>query len=67
MKLVRSVAMYTDHTYYGNPIETSTVSLFIDEAVTPEQLAFLKIQQQRRLESMAKNMPHSYWLDEGKK
>ena len=62
MKLIRSVSMHTDHSYHGTPIETSTVTLFANtDVVTPEQMQVLKRQQENKLHSLAKAMPHSYW------
>lgn len=63
MKSVRTIAMYTDHSYYGTPIECSRVTLYVDECVTPEEIEFLKEQQVSRLRSMAKRMPHMYWYE----
>ena len=65
MKTIRTIAMYTDHTYHGKPIEVSRVSLMVDECITPEEIEFLKEQQERKLKSMAKRMPHRYWQNQG--
>ena len=61
MKLIRTIAMHTDHSYYGAPIETSRVELYVDETMTPEAIEIAKENQKMRLHSMAKRMPHSYW------
>ena len=62
MKLIRTIAMYTDHTYHGRPCETSRVTLFInEEMITPEVIDTAKELQEKRLLSMAKRMPHSFW------
>ena len=61
MERIRTIAMHTDHSYHGSPIETSAVTLSVDESVTPEQVEFLKTKQEERLRSLAKRMPHRYW------
>ena len=64
MKLIRTIAMPTDHSYHGTPIETSRVELFISDDIewTPEMIAKIKENQEKKLHSMAKKMPHSYWI-----
>jgi hypothetical protein len=61
MKLVRTIAMHTDHSFYGTPIETSRVTLYCNETLTPAQIEMAKYNQEMKLRSMAKRMPHSYW------
>jgi len=63
MKLLRTVAMNTDHIFYGLPVEVSRVDLFISNDVewTPEMIETSKRCQDEHLRSMAKRMPHSYW------
>jgi len=62
MKLIRSISMYTDHTYHGKPAETSRVDLYCDNVMmTPEQVEIAKHNQDMKLRSMAKRMPCSYW------
>ena len=65
MKLVRTIAMFTDHSYYGKPIETSRVELYVDSFYKPtdEELAMMKKNQEQRLLRMAKRMPHKFWHD----
>jgi hypothetical protein len=55
--------MYTDHTFHGKPIETSRVDLYCDEILTPEQIEIEKHNQDMKLRSMAKRMPHRYWRE----
>lgn len=63
MKLVRSIAMNTDHTYHGTPCEVTRIDLYLDEhLMTPEIVRIAKDNQERRLHEHAKAMPHSYWL-----
>jgi len=60
--LVCSIAMYTDHNYHGEPIETTTIELHVNpDFVTPEQIELLKEIQVKRLHAAAKAMPHKYW------
>mgnify|MGYP001570321252 CR=1 FL=1 len=67
MKLIRTIAAQTDHNYHGEAIETSRVELHCDPSVTPDQIEILKRQQEKRLQSMCKRMPHQYWKkQEGK-
>lgn len=64
MKLIRSIAMNTDHDYYGVPTEVTRVDMYVDEdAATPEVVAKLKRLQVERLHSHAKAMPHRYWQE----
>ena len=63
MKLVRSIAMNTNHSFYGNPMEVTRIDLYMDEDVmTPEAVALAKRLQIERLHHAAKRMPHRYWL-----
>jgi len=63
MKLIRSIAMSTDHNYHGFPAEVTRVDHYISEDVlSPEIEAFLKQEQVRRLHSHAKAMPHVFWM-----
>lgn len=63
MKLIRSIAMNTDHGYHGEPREVTRVDLHMDQDVmTPEAVAIAKRLQVERLHSHAKSMPHRYWL-----
>lgn len=63
MNLIRTISMYTDHDpHTGCPIEVTTVELYCYERfMTPEILSVLKRQQEMRLRSHVKAMPHSYW------
>ncbi|CAB4223455.1 hypothetical protein UFOVP1670_59 [uncultured Caudovirales phage] len=63
MRLIGSIGMPTDHSFYGGVLETSRVDLFISDDVewTPEMLAIAKRDQEMRLRSLAKRMPHRYW------
>ena len=64
MKLIRTIAMHTDYSYHGSPIETSRVELYLDEdMMAPELVAIAKRNQEARLHSMAKRMPHRYWRE----
>ena len=63
MKLIRSIAMETDHDYYGYSTEVTRVDLFLaEEMITPEVVAIAKQLQVERLHHAAKSMPHRYWL-----
>lgn len=66
MKLVRTIAMHTDHDYYGNPVETTAVELYCDERMPPEQVEIAKRNQENRLRAAAKRMPHHFWDGIGK-
>lgn len=61
MKLIRTIATHTDHGYHGTPIETSRVELYCDDSMTTEAIEIAKRNQENKLHSMAKRMPHSYW------
>ena len=62
MKLIRSIAMDTDHTYHGTPCEVTRVDLYISEdVITPDVLRIAKQNQVMRLHEHAKRMPHRYW------
>lgn len=65
MKLVRSIAMFTDHSYHGKPVEISRVDLYMDEHIqfTEDELAVMKENQKQRLLHMAKRMPHKFWQE----
>lgn len=66
MKLLRTIAMYTDHDYHGRPIETSRVELYVDEVMgkpTQEMLDAMYENQRMRLLRMAKRMPHRFWQE----
>jgi len=64
MKLIRVIAMNTDHGFHGNPIEMTRVELYLDEdVITPEVVAIAKQLQEERLHSYAKSMPHRYWIE----
>jgi len=67
MNRIRTITMHTDHSYHGYPIETSRVELYCDESVTPEQIEILKRNQEMKLRSMAKRMPHAYLAKEAGK
>ena len=63
MKLIRSIAMSTDHGFYGKPFEVTRVDLYMEEDVmTPETVALAKRLQVERLHNSVKAMPHRYWL-----
>ena len=63
MKLVRTIAMNTDHDFYANPTEVTRVELYMDpDVMTPEAVEIAKRLQVERLHSMAKAMPHRYQL-----
>lgn len=59
--------MPIDHSFYGRPIEYGFVDLHIsdDIAWTPEMLKVAEQNQEMCLKSMAKRMPHRYWIKEG--
>ena len=57
----RTIGMAIDHTYHGEPIEYGFVRLVCSETVTKEQIEIAERNQQKKLESMAKRMPHSFW------
>lgn len=63
MKLLRTVAMNTDHGFYGTPIEVGRVELYVSDDIewTPAMIETSKRSQGEHLRSMAKRMPHSYW------
>jgi hypothetical protein len=61
MKLVRTIAMHTDHDFYGRPIEVTGVELYCDPDLSPELVEVLKRNQEKRLLSHVKRMPHRYW------
>ena len=65
MRLLRTIAMNTDHGFYGNPIETSRIELYVSDDIvwTPEMIEIAKQHQEERLHSLAKRMPHRYWHD----
>ena len=63
MKLIRSIAMPTDHNYYGYPIEVGAVELWCDESLTAREIEIAKQNQEMKLRSMAKRMPFSYWKE----
>lgn len=66
MKLIRSIAMNTDHTYHGEPIEVTRIDLWMSEEVmTPEAIAEAKKMQVATLHGHAKSMPHRYWQQPG--
>ena len=63
MKIIRTIAMNTDHTYHGTPCEITRVELSMsEEMMTPEIVEIAKRLQVERLHSLAKAMPHRYWL-----
>lgn len=64
-RIYRTTAMFTDHDFYGHPIETTRVTTYISELIewTPELLAALDRQQEMTLHYHAKNMPHRYWRE----
>lgn len=64
-RIYRTTAMFTDHDFYGHPVETTRVTTYISDLVewTPEMLAALDHQQEMTLHYHAKNMPHQYWRD----
>lgn len=64
MKRIRTIAMFTDYSYHSTPIETSRVELYCDESMTPEEIEIAKRNQEMKLQSMAKRMPHRYWQKE---
>lgn len=68
VKHLFSKAMFTDHSYYGNPIEVSRVDVSISDDViwTPEMLAELGHQAEERLHAMVNRMPHRYWKERRK-
>ena len=66
MRLIRSIAMFTDHDYHGRPVETGRVDLFCSEVMTEAQIALTKEMQEIKLHSMAKRMPHDYWRKQKK-
>jgi hypothetical protein len=61
MNLVRTIAMNTDHDVYGHPVETTTVELYCDRRMTPEQVEIAKRNQEKALLATAKRMPHRFW------
>lgn len=63
MKLLRIIAMPTNHNFHGNPTEISRVELWVSEDVklTPSMVAVLKENQDMKLHSLVKAMPHGYW------
>lgn len=64
MKLLRTIAMSTNHDFYGNPTEVTRVELHMDpDVMTPGAVALAKQLQEERLHSHAKAMPHRYWLE----
>jgi hypothetical protein len=66
MKLIRSIAMPTDHNYHGFPVEVTRVDLYMDECAIsafPGSVELAKELQDERLRSHTKRMPHAYWLD----
>lgn len=63
MILLGTFSMFTDYNYHGQPIETSCVSVTIDDrwANRPDirdELRWIAIE---RLHTQAKCMPHVYW------
>ena len=62
MKLVRTIAMPTNHDFHARPTEVTRVELWMDpDVMTPEAVALAKQLQEERLHSHAKAMPHRYW------
>lgn len=68
MKLVRVIAGSTDHSYHGIPVEVSTVELYVDEAFVANEkvMAIMKKNQDEKLKSLCKRMPHWYWAEQHK-
>lgn len=63
-KLVRAITSYTDHDFYANPVEVTRVELYCATKMTPEQIEVAKRQQEMRLRSHSKRMPHQYWISQ---
>lgn len=63
VKSAGTYSMYTDHSYYGDPIETSTVCLSVDEHLDRRLVQELQHLASERLHSMVKRMPHRYWRE----
>lgn len=62
MRLVRGIAMNTDHGFYGEPVQVTRVDAYVSRDVdTPEVVELLKREQVRLLHSRAMAMPHLYW------
>lgn len=59
----RTIGMATDHDYYGYPVEYSYITLTYDADLTDDQIKVLERNQEMRLRSMAKAMPHRYWME----
>ena len=55
-----TIGMFTDHDYYGEPIETTLVHVSTDQT-DQAILSELRHIAQGKLHSMAKRMPHDYW------
>ena len=69
MRLLRIIGMPIDHSFYGTSIEYGFVDLHISDDIewTPEMLEIAERNQEMRLKSMAKRMPHRYWNKEDEK
>ena len=63
----RTIGMAIDHSYHGEPVEYSFMRLTYSEHLTPEQIKIAERNQEKKLHSMAKRMPHKYWRDQGEK
>ena len=63
MKLIRTIAAYTDHSYYGDPIENTTIELYADQEAqeSTDAIEILRQNQNRRMLEECKRMPHAFW------
>ena len=64
MKIIRTIAMNTDHSYHGVPLEAARVTLHCSEQLTQDEIEIAKNNLIMKLHSMAKRMPHAYWLNQ---
>jgi RNA binding exosome subunit len=66
MKTIRTIAMFTNHGYHGNPIEVTRVTLYADKYATNEEIKYMENEQIKELRHKAKRMPHRYWFENEK-